>query len=112
MFHVLQQFMIGLAVLMGLGLSGHLAYAVDPSQGGSVTKQVESGARQVGQGIAQMARGVGNTVVEGARVAGQRLQETEKSAQPQMGHAWDQVKDGAEAARASVQHFFRRLFGP
>jgi len=114
MTHIVQRFAIVLAVLMcfGFGLSGHLAYAADTSKVEPATKQVESGAKQVGQGIERTAKGVGNTVVEGAKVTGQTLHEAGKSAQPQVEHAWDKVKSGAEAAGASVSHFFRRLFGP
>jgi len=111
MTHMVKQLAIGLAVFMCFGLSGHLAYAADTSTVDPATKQVESGAKQVGQGIERTAKGVGNTVVEGAKVTGQTLQEAEKSAQPQVEHAWNKVKNGAESAGASVKHFFQKLFG-
>src|SRR5215471_2166790 len=111
MTRMAQRLAIGLAVLMCFGLSDHRAYAADTSKVVPATKQVESGAKQVGQGIEQTAKGVGNTVAEGAKATGQRLQEAEKSAQPQVEHAWNKVKNGAEAAGVSVQHFFNRLFG-
>jgi hypothetical protein len=111
MTRMVQRLVIGLAVLMCFGLSGHFAYAADTSKVGPATKQVESGAKQAGQWIEQTAKGIGNTVAEGAKATGQTLQEAEKSAQPQAERAWDKVKNGAEAAGASVQHFFNRLFG-
>ena len=112
MTHRIKRFAIGLAVLTCFGLSGHLASAADTSKVDPATKQVENGAKQVGQGIERTAKGVGNTVVEGAKVTGQTLQEAEKSAQPQVEHAWYKVKHGAESAGASVANFFHRLFGP
>jgi hypothetical protein len=112
MTHIIKRFTIGLAVLTCFGLSGHLVYAADTSKVDPATKQVESGAKQAGQGIERTAKGVGNTVVEGAKVTGQTLQEAEKSAQPQLEHAWGKVKHGVEAAGASMQRFFHRLFGP
>jgi len=112
MTHIIKRFAIGLAVLTCFGLNGPLVYAADTSQVAPATKQVESGTKQVGHGVEQTAKGVGNTVVEGAKVTGQTLQEAEKSAQPQIEHAWGKVKYGVEAAGASMQRFFHRLFGP
>ena len=109
--HIIKRFAFGLAVLMCFGLSGHLVYAADTSKVDSATRQVESGAKQAGQGIERTAKGIGNTVVEGAKVTGERIQEAEKSARPQLQRAWEDVKQGTEAAGASVQHFFHRLFG-
>src|SRR5215510_10575134 len=106
-----QRIVLGLAVLLCLGLSRGLPCAAETSKVGSATKQVESGAKQVGEGVEQTAKGVGNTVVEGAKVTGEKIQEAEKSARPRLQRAWDQVKHGAEAAGASVQQFFQRLFG-
>ena len=111
MTRMVQWLVMGLVVLTCFGRSGHLASAADTSKVGPATKQVESGAKQVGQGVERTAKGVGNTVVEGAKVTGQTLQEAGKSVQPQVEHAWGKVKHGAEAASASVQHFFRQLFG-
>jgi hypothetical protein len=54
---------------------------------------------------------VGNTVVEGAKVTGEKLQEAGKEAQPQVENAWNQVKNGAEAAGAKVKNSFNKLFG-
>ena len=112
MIRMVQWLVMGLVVLTCFERSGQLASAADTSKVEPATKQVESGAKQVGQGIEQTAKGVGNTVVEGAKVTGQRLQEAEKSARPWLQHAWEDVKHGAEAAGVSVQHFFHRLFGP
>src|SRR5262245_43151415 len=109
--YILKRLAVGLAVLLWVGLSGHLASAADTSNVRPATKQVESGAKQIGQGVEQTAKGVGNTVVEGVKVTGQTFQEAGKSAQPQMEDAWDKMKRGAVAAGAGVQNFFHRLFG-
>ncbi len=111
MTHIVQRLAMVLAVLMCFGLSGHFAYAADTSKVEPATKQVEHSAQQVGQGVERTAKGVGNTVVEGAKVTGQTLQKAEKSAQPQVENAWNKVRNGAEAAGASVNNFFHRLFG-
>lgn len=111
MTHIIQRLAIVLVVLMCFELNGHLAYAADTSKVEPATKQVERGAKQVGQGVTQTAQGVGNTVVEGAKVSGKTLQEAGESVQPQVENAWNKVKHGAEAAGASVSHFFQRLFG-
>lgn len=111
MTHRVQRLAVVLAGLTCFGLSGQLASAADTSNVRPATKQVESGAKHIGQGVEQTAKGVGNTVVEGARVTGQTLQEAGQSAQPQVEDAWHKVKGGAEAAGTSVRMFFRRLFG-
>ena len=106
-----QRIVIGLAVLAHLGLSSSRPCAAETSKVGPATKQVESGARQVGRGVEDTAKGVGNTVVEGAKVAGEKMQEAGKTAQPQMEDTLHKVKDGAEAAGASVKNFVNKLFG-
>jgi hypothetical protein len=80
-----QCIMIDLAVLIWLGLSSSFPCAAETSQVGSITKQVESGARQVGRSVEDTAKGVGNTVVEGAKVASEKVQDARRSAQPQAG---------------------------
>jgi hypothetical protein len=105
-----QRIVIGLAMLMGLGLSSVLSCAAETSKVGPATKQVESGAKQVGRGVEDTAKAVGNTVVDGAKVAGEKIQEAGKTAQPQVEDTLDKVKDGAEAAGASVKNFFHKLF--
>jgi len=105
-----QRIVMGLVVLMCLGLSSSLPCAAETSQVDSVTKQVESGARQVGRGVADTARGVGNTVVAGAKVAGEKIQETGKTAQPQVDDTLNKIKESAKSAGANVQSFFYKLF--
>src|SRR5262249_39032164 len=49
------QRVMGLAVLTCLGLSSSLPCAAETSKVGSATKQVESGAKQVGRGVEDTA---------------------------------------------------------
>ena len=111
MIPVAQRIVLGLAVLTWLGLSSNLPCAAETSKAGSTTKQVEGGAKQVGRGVEDTARGVGNTVVEGAKVAGEKMQEAGKTAQPQVEDTLNKVKDGAESAGTNVKNFFNKLFG-
>ena len=106
-----QRIVTGLAVLTCLGLGSSLPCAAETSQVGSATKQVESGARQVGRGVEDTAKGVGHTVVEGAKVAGEKIQEAGKTAQPQEEDTLNKIKDGAASAGASVKNFVNKLFG-
>lgn|GEM_PF-1038616 len=107
----IQRIVMGLAVLTCLALSSSLPCAAETSKVGSATKQVGSGAKQVGRGVEDTAKGVGNTVVEGAKVAGEKIQEAGKTAQPQVEDTLNKVKDGAESAGANVKNFFNKLFG-
>jgi gas vesicle protein len=111
MARIAQGIVMGLAVLTCLGLSSSLPCAAETSKVGSTTNQVESGAKQVGRGVEDTARGVGHTVVEGAKVAGEKIQEAGKTAQPQVEDTLNKVQDGAESAGANVKNFFNKLFG-
>ena len=60
------------------------AVAADDSKVKAATNQVESGAKKigdckVGDGVEQTAKGVGNTVVEGAKYSGEKLKESGKA---------------------------------
>jgi hypothetical protein len=81
----------------------------------AATGQVESGAKkigqgQIGEGVEQTAKGIGNTVVEGAKYSGERLKESGKAAEPQANSAWQNTRDGAVHFGHSVKNFFSRLF--
>ena len=106
-----QRMVIGLAALMCLRLGNGLPCAAETSKVGSATKQVERGAKQVGRGVEDTAKGVGSTVVEGTKVAGEKIQEAGKTAQPQVEDTLHKVKDGTESAGAHVKNFFNKLFG-
>lgn len=99
-----------LAVLYALGTTAPL-YADDESKLNDATRRVESGAKTAGEGIKETAKGVGNTVVEGAKVAGDRMRDAGQAAEPDAKSAWDHVKEGATAFGHSVKNFFTRLAG-
>jgi hypothetical protein len=71
---------ITLACLVVVGLAGRVAGAADKTKVDQATKQVEQGAKQVGQGkvgegVKETAKGIGNTVVEGAKFSGETIKE-------------------------------------
>jgi hypothetical protein len=100
--------MLALSLML---VSAPPATAADDSRLNEATRQVENGARRAGEGIADAAKGIGNTVVEGAKVAAEKLNEAGKAAEPQARSAWQQVKDGASAFGQGVRSFFARLAG-
>jgi hypothetical protein len=56
------------------------AAAADKTKVDRATQQVQQGARQIGQGnvgtgVKETAKGIGNTVVEGAKFSGQTIKE-------------------------------------
>ena len=66
-------------------LSGGVAGAADKTRVDQATKQVEQGAKQIGNGsvgpgVKQTAKGIGNTVVEGAKFSGENIKEFFKKA--------------------------------
>jgi hypothetical protein len=73
-------FSILLAFLAVMALSWGAAGAADKSKVDGATKQVERGAKQIGQGqvgpgFKEMFTGVGHTVVEGAKFSGGNIRE-------------------------------------
>ena len=91
------------------------AVAADDSKVNAATRQVEGGAKkigqgQVGEGVAETAKGIGNTVVERAKFTGEKFRESGKAAEPQARSAWTNARDGAVAFGHSVKNFFQRLF--
>jgi len=67
---------IVLATVLACGAAG----AADKTKVDQATKQVEQGAKQIGQGnvgtgTKETAKGIGNTVVEGAKFSGQTIKE-------------------------------------
>lgn len=90
-------------------------FAADDTKVKSATRQVEEGARtigdgKVGTGVEETAKGVGNTVVEGARYTGDKLKESAKAAEPQAKDAWSSLKKSANSFGSSVKSFVTRLF--
>ena len=66
--------------LLVVGLAVGAAVAADKTQVDQATRRVEQGAKQIGQGnigdgVKETAKGIGNTVVEGAKFSGQTIAE-------------------------------------
>ena len=104
-----------LAIVALLGLAPLPASAADRAPVDAAPRQVERGASQIGQGkvlegAGEAAKGIGNTVVEGAKYTGQRLDEAGKAAAPEAKTAWERTKEGAVSFGSSVREFFGSLF--
>ena len=88
--------------------------AADDSKVKSATERVETGAKkigqgEVGQGVKETAKGIGDTVAEGARYTGEKLKESGQAAEAPAKSAWEKVKGGARDFGHSVKNFFTRL---
>lgn len=106
---------LAIALALGVATLGASAHAADESGVKAATRQVESGAKKIGdgkigEGVEQTAKGIGNTVVEGARFTGEKFKEAGKAAEPKARTAWESTKEGALAFGQSVKNFFSRLF--
>jgi hypothetical protein len=91
------------------------AAAADDTKVKAATNQVETGARKigdgkVGDGVEETAKGIGNTVVEGAKYTGEKLKESGKAAEPEAKSTWHNLKETANAFGTSVKNFFTTLF--
>lgn len=105
---------IAAATVSVMCLAGN-GFAADDTKVKSATRQVEDGAKtigdgKVGTGVEETAKGVGNTVVEGAKYTGDKLKESAKAAEPQAKDAWSNLKESANSFGASVKNFVTRLF--
>jgi hypothetical protein len=106
---------VALAVVFALGLVLP-AVAADDSKVKAATRQVETGAKKIGEGkigegVEETAKGIGHTVVEGAKFSGEKIKEGGQAAEPKAKSAWEQVRDGSVDFGRSVKNFFSRLFG-
>jgi hypothetical protein len=68
------------AFILTLALTCGAAGAADKAKVDRATSQVQQGAREIGQGnvgtgVKETAKGIGNTVVEGAKFSGQTIKE-------------------------------------
>jgi hypothetical protein len=107
-----------LGVVLAAGLvmvSAGSGFAADESKVKAATGRVETGAKMIGEGkvgtgVEETAKGVGSTVVEGAKYTGEKLKESTKAAEPQAKDAWTNLKEGANAFGSSVKSFVTRLF--
>jgi hypothetical protein len=110
----MKRFVLVLGILALLAPLGQ-ATAADDSKVKAATGQVESGAKKigdgkVGDGVEETAKGIGNTVVEGAKFTGEKFKESGKAAEPEAKSTWQNMKDSANSFGATVKNFFTRLF--
>ena len=68
------------AVFAAVVMFGGVAGAADKTKVDQATKQVENGAKQMGEGkvgpgVKETAKGIDNTIVEGAKYSGQNIKE-------------------------------------
>jgi len=109
---------LGLVIAFGFSLSllaSGFAVAADDSKVRDATSQVESGAKKIpdgkiGAGVEETAKGIGHTVVEGAKYSGEKLKEAGQSAEPPAKTAWGNARDGAVGFGHTVKGFFASLF--
>src|SRR5436309_11527949 len=99
-----------------LAVSALPAFAADDSKVKAATRQVETGAKKIGdgkigEGVEDTAKGIGHTIVEGAKFSGEKIKEGGQAAEPKAKSAWEQVRDGSVDFGRSVKAFFSRLFG-
>ncbi|HTG12229.1 MAG TPA: hypothetical protein VK746_15635 [Candidatus Eisenbacteria bacterium] len=102
------------SALVGIGHAP--VQAADTKPVDAATQQVELAAQQIRQGqvlvgAGELAKGIGNTIVEGAKFTGQRLAEAGRAAGPDAKTAWERTKEGTAAFGSSVRDFFVDLFG-
>jgi hypothetical protein len=96
-------------------LASDSALAADDAKVKAATNQVQSGAKKIpdgkiGDGVAETAKGVGNTVSEGAKYSGEKVKDAGQAAAPPAKTAWGNARDGAVGAGRSVKSFFTNLF--
>src|SRR3979411_2795376 len=68
-------------------LASGFALAADDSKVKAATEQVERGAKKIpdgkiGEGAQETAKGIGNTVPEGAKYSGEKLKDAGQAAEP------------------------------
>lgn len=110
----MKRIVLVLSIVALLASTGSAAGA-DDSRVKSATGQVERGAKKIGEGkvgdgVEETAKGIGNTVVEGAKYTGEKLKESGKAAEPEAKSAWHSLKETTNSFGTSVKNFFTRLF--
>lgn len=96
-------------------LASGAALAADDAKVKAGMAQVEQGVKKIpdgkiGEGVGEAAKGIGHTVVEGAKYGGEKLKEAGKAAEPQAKSTWAAARDGAVGFGHGVQAFFTKLF--
>jgi len=111
MMQILRRSLLILIMLAFSALPFGRLLAADSSKAGAATRQIETGAKQIGRGVEETATGIGQTVVEGAKLTGEKVQEAGKAVEPQARTAWHKVKAGANAFASGVKDFFNKVSG-
>lgn len=112
----MKRFGLALVVVFPLSLlASGFALAADDSKVKAATEQVERGAKKIpddkiGQGVEETAKGIGNTVSEGAKYSGEKLKDAGKAAEPPARSAWSNARDSAVGIGRSVKVLFASLF--
>lgn len=91
-------------------LAAGSALGADDTKVKAATNQVESGAKKIPDGVAETAKGVGNTVSEGAQYGGAKVKDAGEAAAPPAKSAAGNARDGAAGGGHSVWTFFTSLF--
>jgi len=73
------------------------------------TNQVVTGAKKVGEGVEQTAKGIGKTVTEGAKEAGDRLKTAGEDAKPVGDRLHDSAKGFGEALLDGMKYVGRTI---
>ena len=103
-------------MLVALLAPAGMAAAADDTKVKAATNQVETGAKKIGQGkvgdgVEETAKGIGNTVAEGAKYTGEKFKDAGKAAEPQAKSTWTNMKETANSIGGTVKNFFTKLFG-
>jgi hypothetical protein len=104
-----------MVVVIPLSLAAGFCFAVDDTKVKAATEQVERGAKKIpdgkiGEGVGETAKGIGNTVTEGAKYSGEKLKDAGKAAEPPAKTAWGNARDSAVGVGRTVKGFFTNLF--
>jgi len=103
-------------MLVALLAPAGMASAADDTKVKAATNQVETGAKKIGQGkvgdgVEETAKGIGNTVAEGAKYTGEKFKDAGKAAEPEAKSTWTNMKETANSIGGTVKNFFTKLFG-
>ena len=103
-------------MLVALLAPSGMAAAADDTKVKAATNQVETGAKKIGQGkvgdgVEETAKGIGNTVAEGAKYTGEKFKDAGKAAEPEAKSTWTNMKETANSIGGTVKNFFTKLFG-
>src|ERR1700741_1273392 len=85
-----------------LSLLAGSALGADDSKVKAATNQVESGAKKLPDGVAETAKGVGNTGTEGGKYSGAKVKEAGEAPAPPAKSAWGNARDSVAGIGHSV----------